>query len=103
MCGLGSTVRAKRSVRTPTMDLVIEVYWSFRSPYSYIVLPRIRKLRDEFCVIVDLRVVHPAAVRNPAYFARMDPLARPYFLNDSARVAAFQGMPFRRPVPDPIN
>ena len=85
------------------MDLVIEVYWSFRSPYSYIVLPRIRKLRDEFCVIVDLRVVHPAAVRNPAYFARMDPLARPYFLNDSARVAAFQGMPFRRPVPDPIN
>ena len=85
------------------MHLAIELYWSFRSPYSYIVLPRIRELRDKFCVTVDLRVVHPNALRNPAYFARMDPLARPYFLKDSARVAAFHGMPFRRPVPDPIN
>jgi 2-hydroxychromene-2-carboxylate isomerase len=33
----------------------------------------------------------------------MDPLARPYFLQDSARVAAFHGMNFRRPIPDPIN
>ena len=85
------------------MDLAVEVYWSFRSPYSYIVLPLIRALRDEFCVTIDLRIVHPAAIRNPAYFARMDPLARPYFLKDSARVAAFHEMPFRRPVPDPIN
>jgi 2-hydroxychromene-2-carboxylate isomerase len=33
----------------------------------------------------------------------MDPLARPYFLMDSARVAAFHGMRFRRPIPDPIT
>jgi 2-hydroxychromene-2-carboxylate isomerase len=85
------------------MDLAVQVYWSFRSPYSYIVLPRIRTLRDEFCVTIDLRLVHPAAIRNPAYFARMDPLARPYFLEDSARAAAFQNMPFRRPVPDPLD
>jgi hypothetical protein len=31
-------------------------------------------------VAVDLRVVHPVAIRNPAYFTRMDPLARLYFL-----------------------
>jgi hypothetical protein len=43
------------------------------------------------------------AIRNPSYFQRMDPLARPYFLKDSARVAAFHGMKFRRPIPDPIN
>jgi 2-hydroxychromene-2-carboxylate isomerase len=91
------------SMRTLAMDLAVEVYWSFRSPYSYIVLPRIRDLREKFCVTIDLRVVHPAAVRNPAHFARMDPLARPYFLKDSTRVAAFHGMAFRRPVPDPIN
>jgi 2-hydroxychromene-2-carboxylate isomerase len=30
-------------------------------------------------------------------------LARPYFLKDSARVAAFHDMPFRRPVPDLID
>ncbi len=54
-------------------------------------------------VSVDFRIVNPAAIRNPSYFARMDPLARPYFVLDSARAAAFQGLPFRRPVPDPIN
>jgi 2-hydroxychromene-2-carboxylate isomerase len=33
----------------------------------------------------------------------MDPLARPYFMKDSARAAAFHGMKFRRPVADPIE
>ena len=49
-----------------------------------------------------MRIVHPAALRNPDYFRTMNPLARPYFLMDSARVAAFHGLPFRRPLPDPI-
>lgn len=80
----------------------IELYWSFRSPYSYLVLPRIVSLSEQFRVEVDLRIVHPAAVRNPAYFKAMNPLARPYFFLDSARMADFLGMPFRRPVPDPI-
>ncbi len=80
----------------------VDLYWSFRSPYSYIVLPRILALRKARGVTIEVRVVHPAAIRNPAYFARMDPLARPYFLMDSARAAAFHGMPLRRPIPDPI-
>ena len=83
--------------------MLVELYWSFRSPYSYIVLPRVADLRDKFQVTVDLRIVHPAAIRNPPYFARMDPLARPYFMQDSARIAAFHGMNFRRPIPDPID
>ena len=33
----------------------------------------------------------------------MDPLARPYFLKNSARAAAFHTLKFRRPVPDPIE
>ena len=85
------------------MDLTVELYWSFRSPYSYIVLPRMAKLRDEFCVTIDVRIVHPNAIRNPSYFARMDPLARPYFMKDTGRAAAFHGMKFRRPIPDPID
>jgi 2-hydroxychromene-2-carboxylate isomerase len=85
------------------MDFIVDLYWSFRSPYSYIVLPRIIELRDRFRVSIDLRIVHPAAIRNPSYFERMDPLARPYFLKDSARAAAFHGLKFRRPVPDPIE
>ena len=84
------------------MTLLVELYWSFRSPYSYIVLPRVLDLVRDFDVAVDLRIVHPAAIRNPNYFQTMNPLARPYFLLDSARAAAFHGLPFRRPVPDPV-
>ena len=85
------------------MTISLQLYWSFRSPYSYIILPRILALPQAFDLSLDLRIVHPAALRNPAYFARMDPLARPYFLMDSARAAAFHGLPFRRPIPDPIR
>ena len=84
------------------MDHRVTLYWSFRSPYSYVITPRIVDLEARYRVEIDLRIVHPAAIRNPTYFARMDPLARPYFMKDSARAAAFQGMPFHRPVPDPI-
>lgn len=85
------------------MRLLIEVFWSFRSPYSYILMPRLMKLVREYDVDVKMKIVHPAAIRNPAYFATMNGLARPYFLKDSARVAAFHKMGFRRPIPDPIN
>lgn len=84
------------------MSLSVSVYWSFRSPYSYIVTPRLVALARDYDVVVDMRIVHPAAIRNPAYFKTMNPLARPYFLIDSARVAQFHGLPFRRPQPDPI-
>ena len=87
----------------PRVALTVELFWSFRSPYSYILLPRIIGLQRDFEVEVDLRVAQPAAIRNPSYFARMDPLARPYFMSDSARAAAFQNMPFHRPIPDPID
>lgn len=85
------------------MTLDVTLFWSFRSPYSYVLLPRINDLCRTHDVSIDLRVVHPAAIRNPSYFARMDPLARAYFMKDSARVADFHGMGFRRPVPDPIS
>jgi hypothetical protein len=49
MTQLESAVLTKRFVKALTMDLVVEVYWSFRSPYSYIVLPRIRELRGGEC------------------------------------------------------
>jgi len=85
------------------MTLSLQLYWSFRSPYSYLALPRMVALARDYDVNVDMRVVHPAALRNPDYFRRMNPLARPYFMLDSARAAAFLGLPFRRPVPDPIE
>jgi 2-hydroxychromene-2-carboxylate isomerase len=83
--------RAFRTEWEMVMGLIVDLYWSFRCPYSYIVLPRVIELRDKFRVPIDLRIVHPAAIRNPSYFERMDPLARPYFMKDSAPAAAFDG------------
>jgi len=85
------------------MSLSLQLYWSFRSPYSYIALPRMLALAREHEVALEMRIVHPAALRNPGYFRGMNPLARPYFMLDSARAAAFLGLPFRRPVPDPVR
>lgn len=84
------------------MTLTCDLYWSFRSPYSYLVTKRVIDLVSGYDVVVNLRIVHPAAIRNPAYFRSMNPLARPYFVRDCVRVAEFLGLPFRRPVPDPI-
>ncbi|MBE0619422.1 MAG: hypothetical protein IH605_02405 [Burkholderiales bacterium] len=50
------------------MTLPLQLYWSFRSPYSYLVLPRIVALTKDCDVSVELRIVHPAALRNPDYF-----------------------------------
>ncbi len=84
------------------MTLQLDLYWSFRSPYSYFITKRALSLARDYDVAVALRVVHPAAIRNPAYFRAMNPLSRPYFLRDCIRMAEYLGLPFRRPVPDPI-
>lgn len=84
------------------MTLSLDLYWSFRSPYSYLVTKRTVELVRDYDVRLNLLIVHPAAIRNPAYFTNMNPLARPYFVRDCVRVAEFIGVPFRRPIPDPI-
>ena len=81
----------------------ITLFWSFRSPYSYLALPRLQALSESTGVAIDMRVVHPNILRNPNYFKTMNALSRPYFMRDTARTAEFLGMPFRRPIPDPIQ
>ena len=80
----------------------VELYWSFRSPYSYLALPRVKRLAAEYPVQWEVRIVYPLAMRTPGYFKHLNPLARPYFLRDSRRVAEYLGVPFQRPKPDPI-
>ena len=47
------------------MSETVDVYWSFRSPYSYLAIPDLLKLREDYNVEVALRVVLPIAVRDP--------------------------------------
>lgn len=84
------------------MSLAIDLYWSCRSPYSYVALQRLIELSSRWNFDVTVRVVHPGLLRNPDYIRVMNPVARPYFMLDSARAAAFRGLPFHRPRPDPV-
>ena len=84
-------------------DWIVDLYQTFRSLISISSRCGIIDTLNTFRVSIDLRIVHPAAIQDPSYFARMDPLARPYFMKDSARAAAFHGLNFERPVPDPIE
>ncbi len=61
------------------MTLAFDLYWSFRSPYSYLVTDRIVALERDFDVTCNLRVVYPIAVRQPDFFANNDPLWITYF------------------------
>ena len=81
----------------------IDVYWSFRSPYSYLATPGLLQLKEDFDVDVNLRVVLPIAVRSKAALfdpSNMKPVM--YILMDSFRRAEFLGLPFAFPQPDPI-
>lgn len=45
------------------MTHAVDVFWSFRSPYSYLVTPDLLRLREDFQVDVHLRPVLPIALR----------------------------------------
>jgi 2-hydroxychromene-2-carboxylate isomerase len=82
--------------------LSYDLYWSFRSPYSYMVVPRLLALGADFDVTCNVRPVYPLAVRTPEFFDTRDPLWFSYFVADIHREAAFLGLPFRWPRPDPV-
>ncbi len=80
----------------------LDVYYSFRSPYSYLATYRLQELAARYEVEVDIRVVLPIAVRNPEFFDRVNPLWPPYLMRDTKRLGEFLGVPFRWPRPDPV-
>ncbi|GAA4341319.1 2-hydroxychromene-2-carboxylate isomerase [Pigmentiphaga soli] len=81
---------------------VVDLYWSFRSPYSYLALHHVRALSQAYRLRWNVKVVYPLAIRTPDFFRRMDKGWRPYLLIDTQRLAQYLDMPFRRPTPDPI-
>jgi len=85
------------------MTLSYDLYWSFRSPYSYMITPRLMALEGEYDVACNVRPVYPLAVRTPEFFETRDPLWMPYLMRDVFREAAFLGLPFRWPRPDPVQ
>ena len=80
----------------------VDVYWSFRSPYSYFSTQRLRALGDVWEVRVRPRPVYPIAIRTPEFFAEIRPQWIPYLLNDIVRVSQHLGLPFGPLNPDPV-
>ena len=83
--------------------LEIDVFWSFRSPWSYLATPRLHDWQRRYDLRVHFRPVYPIAIRTPEFFDRVNPLWRPYFMVDLQRVAEYLELPLQWPTPDPVK
>jgi 2-hydroxychromene-2-carboxylate isomerase len=79
--------------------LTADLYFSFRSPYSYLAVGRYRQMTDEYAVDI---AVYPLAIRQPDFFERNHPNWLRYTMLDMFRVSQMEGIPFGPPRPDPI-
>ena len=82
--------------------LEIDVFWSFRSPWSYLATRRLRDWQEQYQLQINFRVVYPIAIRTPEFFQQVQPQWFSYFGLDVYRVAEFLGLPFVWPNPDPV-
>lgn len=85
----------------PALALV-DFYFSFRSPYSWLAVHQARALAIEHDIDFALRVVRPLAVRTPDFFKSVNPMWPPYLYRDVTRIAERLGLSFRWPQPDPV-
>ena len=84
------------------MTLKADLYFSYRSPYSYLAIGRYRAMTEEYNVDIALRIVWPIAVRDPDLLFTGNPKAPRYIVKDSMRAGEYLGIPIRWPRPDPV-
>lgn len=98
----------RTTVVTESDPIEVDVYWSMRSPYSYLTLNRLVWLNSNYNVNVNIRPVLPVAVRSTkggkgkagGLFGVTYKV--PDMFWDTARQGQFLGVPFKYPAPDPI-
>lgn len=81
----------------------LDIYWSFRSPYSYLAIDRLAAIAEEYAVDVHFRPVRPLAMRESDFFERGRPQFLPYLFTDVMREAERLGIAFSWPKPDPVK
>ncbi len=84
------------------MTETIDLYWSFRSPYSYLALKPIHDIAARRDVIFNPKIVHPLAIRDPNFFDSRGPDWLSYLMRDIFRLAQMTDQLLTRPNPDPI-
>lgn len=84
------------------MTLQADLYFSYRSPYSYFGAQLYRQIAETWDVEINLRVVFPIAIRDPGFFERENPQWLPYLLKDILRTGDYLNMLIAMPNPDPV-
>jgi 2-hydroxychromene-2-carboxylate isomerase len=93
---------------TETDPIEVSVFWSMRSPYSYLTLNRLVWLNSNYNVNVNIRPILPVAVRSTkggkGKAGGLFGLAYkvPDAVWDTRRQGKYLGVPFNFPVPDPV-
>ena len=85
------------------MTLSLDLFWSFRSPYSYLATPRLVEIARDHDLVIKARPVYPLAVRTAEFFDQVNPQWIPYLLRDTFRISQMLGLPYRWPRPDPVK
>jgi len=83
----------------------IDLYFSYRSPYSYLILPRMLKLKEKYDIEINFKVVYPIAIRMPEWFEGKNFFTFFFFKMIDMRLKAKRlGIPFTSKLkPDPIR
>ena len=83
----------------------IDLYFSYRSPYSYLILPRMLKLKEKYDIEINFKVVYPIAIRMPEWFEGKNFFTFFFFKMIDMRLQAKKlGIPFTTKLkPDPIR
>lgn len=80
----------------------VDVFWSFRSPYSYLATKRLRSLQDKWEARIRPRPVYPIAIRSPDFFANAPDQWVGYLMRDIVRLSQYLGLPLGPMQPDPV-
>jgi len=86
----------------PQTPVPIDLYWSFRSPYSYLATQKIRAIEARRNVSFNLKIVLPLAIRDPKFFDSRGPEWLGYIMRDIFRLAQMTEQTIAPPNPDPI-
>ena len=83
----------------------IDLYFSYRSPYSYLILPRMLELKEKYDIEINFKVVYPIAIRMPEWFEGKNFFTFFFFKMIDMRLQAKKlGIPFTSKLkPDPIR
>ncbi len=84
------------------MSTTIDLYWSFRSPYSYLAVKPTMALREEWDIDINVKIVLPLALRQPDFFESRGPQWMGYLFRDIIRLAEMSGQTLSMPQPDPV-